>query len=89
MLLICDDIYADVITLSSLLLVQPVKANRREQLQTHRAEIRLELVRPPSCGTEGGVEAGEVLVAAHLQEGWQVVRGEADEVQVPCPAAQR
>lgn len=68
--------------------VQPVKANRREQMQTHRAEISLKLVRPPSCGAEGGVKAGEVLVAAHLQEGRQVMRGEADEVQVACPAAQ-
>lgn len=72
----------------SIFAVQSVKANKREQMQTHRAEIRLKLVRPPSRGTEGGVEAGEVLVAAHLQEGRQVMRGEADEVQVACPAAQ-
>lgn len=62
---------------------------KRRHTQTHRAEIRLELVRPPSRGAEGGVEAGEVLVAAHLQEGGQVMRGEADEVQVARPAAQR
>ena len=30
-----------------------------------------------------------MLVAAHLQEGRQVMRGEADEVQVARPAAQR
>lgn len=57
--------------------------------RTHRAEIILKLVRTPSRGTEGGVEAGEVLAAAHVEEGRQVVRGEADEVQVSRPAAQR
>lgn len=57
--------------------------------RTHRAEVILKLVRTPSRGTEGGVEAGEVLAAAHLQEGRQVVRGEADEVQVARPATQR
>lgn len=60
-----------------------------ERMRTHRAEIILKLVRTPSRGTEGGVQAGEVLVAAHLQESRQVVRGEADEVQVSRPAAQR
>ena len=35
------------------------------------------------------MQAGEVLVADHLQEGGQVVGREADEVQVPRPAAQR
>lgn len=68
--------------------IQPVKANKGVRPETHRAEIRLKLVGPPSSGTEGGVEAGEVLIAAHLQEGRQVMRGEADEVQVACPAAQ-
>lgn len=70
-------------TLSSLL-----KQTKRVHLQTHRAEIRLKLVCSPSSGTEGGVKAGEVFVAAHLQEGRQVMCGEADEVQVAGPAAQ-
>lgn len=35
------------------------------------------------------MKAGEVLVAAHLQEGWEVVRGKANKVQVALPAAQR
>lgn len=30
-----------------------------------------------------------MLAAAHVQEGWQVVRGEADKVQVARPAAKR
>lgn len=58
-----------------------------EQTETYRAEIVLKLIGPPTGGAEGGVEAGEVLVAGHLQEHWQVVRREADEVQVACPAA--
>lgn len=61
---------------------------RGVQLLTHRTEIRLKLVRPTSSGAEGGVEAGEVLVTDHLQEGRQVMRGEADKVQVASPAAQ-
>lgn len=56
--------------------------------RTHRAEIILKLVRTPSRGTEGGVEAGEVLAAPHVQEGWQVMSGEADKVQVARSAAQ-
>lgn len=55
-------------------------------METYRAEIVLKLVRSPTSGTEGGVEAGEVLVAGHLQEHWQVMCGEADEVQVALPA---
>lgn len=55
-------------------------------MDTYCAEIVLELVRAPTGGTEGGVEAGEVLVAGHLQEHWQVLRREADEVQVARPA---
>lgn len=57
-------------------------------MQTHRAEIRFKLVGAPSRGTEGGVEAGEVLITAHLQEGRQIMCGEADEVQIARPAAQ-
>lgn len=56
-------------------------------METYRAEIVLKLVGAPTSGAEGGVEAGEVLVAGHLQEHRQVVRREADEVQVARPAA--
>lgn len=55
-------------------------------MQTHRTEIILKLVRAPAGGAECGVEAGEVLVAGHLQEDWQVMCREADEVQVARPA---
>lgn len=53
---------------------------------THRSEIVLELVRPASSGAECCVQAGEVLVAPHLDKTGHSLRWEADEVQVPRPA---
>lgn len=50
---------------------------------TYHSKILFKLEGPASCGTEGGVEAGEVLLAAHLNEPVHGTAGEADEVQVP------
>lgn len=54
---------------------------------THRPEFVLELVGTAAGGTQRGVQAGEVLVVAHLDEAGHSLRREADEVQVSCPAA--
>lgn len=50
---------------------------------TYHSEVLLKLESPTSRGTEGGVEAGEVLLAAHLDEQVHGTGREADEVQVP------
>lgn len=54
---------------------------------THCSEVILELVRPASSGAERCVQAGEVLVAAHLDETGHGLCWETDEVQIPRPAA--
>lgn len=54
---------------------------------THRSEVVLELVGAASSGTKSSVEAGEVLVVAHLNETRHGLCWEADKVQVPRPAA--
>lgn len=50
---------------------------------TYHSEVLFELESPASCGTESGVKAGEVLLAAHLNEPVHSTAGKADEVQVP------
>lgn len=50
---------------------------------TYHSEVLLKLESPASRGTECGVKAGEVLLAAHLDEPVHSAAGEADEVQVP------
>lgn len=55
--------------------------------RTYRSEILLELESPASRGTKRGVQAGEVLLTAHLDELVHCAAGEADEVQVPLPPA--
>lgn len=50
---------------------------------TYRSEVLFKLESPASGGAEGGVKAGEVLLAAHLNEPVHGTAGEADEVQVP------
>lgn len=50
------------------------------QAGTHRAEISLKLVRATTSGTESGMQAGEMLVSAHLQKSWELLCGKADEV---------
>lgn len=56
-------------------------------LWPHRSEFILELVGPAPGGAERRVQAGEVLVPPHLDEAGHGLRREADEVQVPRPAA--
>lgn len=53
---------------------------------TNHPEILLKLVGSPSGSTQRGVQAGEVLVTAHLDEAVHVVSGKADEVQVAFAA---
>lgn len=53
----------------------------------HRSEVILELVRAASGGAECCVQTGEVLVVTHLDETGHGLCWEADEVQVPRPAA--
>lgn len=53
---------------------------------THRTEVIFIFKCTTSSGTEGGVQTGEMLVSTHLQEGRQLVRGKADEVQVALVA---
>lgn len=55
----------------------------RRASPTYHSEVLLKLESPTSRGTEGGVKAGEVLLAAHLDEHVHGTGGEADEVQVP------
>lgn len=50
---------------------------------TYHSEVLFELESPTSCGTESSVKAGEVLLAAHLNERVHSTAGEADEMQVP------
>lgn len=50
---------------------------------TYRSKVLFKLESPASSGTECGVEAGEVLLAAHLDEPVHGTAGKADEVQVP------
>lgn len=54
---------------------------------TYHSEVLFKLEGPASRGTEGGVEAGEVLLAAHLDEHVHGTGGKANEVQVPFPPA--
>lgn len=53
---------------------------------THCAEVCFKLVCPTASGTECGMEAGEVFVSTHLQEGRELLGWEANEVQI-APAA--
>ena len=53
--------------------------------RTYRSEVLFELKSPASRGTERGVQAGEVLLAAHLDEPVHRAAGKADEMQVPLP----
>lgn len=55
-------------------------------MQTYRSKVLFKLESPASRGTEGGVEAGEVLLAAHLDEPVHCATGKADEVQVSLPS---
>lgn len=54
---------------------------------SYRSEVILKLVRPTTGGTQCGMQAGEVLISAHLYESMHGSSGEADEVQVPCATA--
>lgn len=54
--------------------------------RTHRPELVLKLVRATTGGTQGRVQAGKVLLVAHLDEPGHGLCWEADEVQVTGPA---
>ncbi len=54
---------------------------------SHRSEVILKLVCTTSSGAECCVQAGKVLVVTHLDETGHGLCREADEVQVPRPAA--
>lgn len=56
-------------------------------LVTHRPEFVLKLVGAAAGGAQRGVQAGEVLVVAHLDEAGHRLCRETDEVQVSGPAA--
>lgn len=56
------------------------------QTGTHCEEISLKLVCATTSGTQSGMQAGEMLVSAHLQESWELLGGKANKVQAaPAP----
>lgn len=52
----------------------------------YRSEVFLKLVSAATRGAQRGVQAGEVLVLAHLDEAVHVLSGEPNEVQVAFAA---
>lgn len=53
------------------------------------AKVLLKFICSTSCGTQGGVEAREVLFAAHLNKSRHVMSGKAYKVQIAFTSTQR